>query len=271
MPQQSQKQSALKLRIYHLVEKGSNGSKFNLIFDYAIMTLICLNIIAMILESEATFYSSNHKALYFFEAISIVIFSIEYLLRIYVADLTYKGIGRKKAVLKFMTSTYGIIDLLAIVPFLIPFLITIDLRFLRILRLTRLLRILKIDRYTRSFNIISSIMKEKKSELAVTGILAFLTLFIASFLMYEVEGSAQPEAFPNIFASFWWATATLTTVGYGDVYPVTGTGKFISGIIAVLGIGLIALPTGIIGAGFIEKIQKKRDLTCPHCGKTIVK
>lgn len=267
----TQNHSLLKHKIYHLVEKGANGSKFNLIFDYAIMLLICSNVVAMILESEVVFYNSNQTALYIFEAISIVIFSIEYLLRIYVADLTHKGLSRKKARLRFIFSTYGIIDLLSIVPFFIPFIITLDLRFLRILRLTRLLRILKIDRYTRSFNIIIEILKERKSELAVTGILAFLTLFIASFLMYEIEGTVQPEAFPNIFASFWWATATLTTVGYGDVYPVTGTGKFISGIIALLGIGLIALPTGIIGAGFIEKIQKKRDQTCPHCGKTIVK
>lgn len=271
MPQQNQKHSILKVKIYNLVEKGSHGSKKNIYFDYTIMVLILLNVLAMILESIPEIDQSIHKFLFIFEIFSVIIFSIEYILRIIVADLTHKGNTRIHSIFKFMTSAYGIIDLLAIIPFFIPFLIKVDLRFLRIIRLTRFLRILKIDRYTRSLNIIFSIIKEKKSELAVTGFLALLILFIASFLMYEVEGKAQPEVFPNILASMWWAVATLTTVGYGDIYPITGIGKIISGVIAILGIGLIALPTGILGAGFIDKIQKNKDQICPHCGKTITK
>lgn len=101
-----------------------------------------------------------------------------------------------------------------------------------------------------------TVIKEKKSELAVTGFLTFLILMIASFLMYHIEGDKQPEAFFNILESFWWAIATLTTVGYGDIYPITGLGKFISGLIAILGIGIVALPAGIIGAGFMAKVEK---------------
>ena len=109
----------------------------------------------------------------------------------------------------------------------------------------RFLRILKINRYNNSLNLIWTVIKEKKTELAITGFVTFLILMIASFLMYYIEGQAQPDKFPNIIASFWWAIATLTTVGYGDVYPITGFGKFVSGLIAVLGIGLVALPTGL--------------------------
>lgn len=167
---------------------------------------------------------------------------------------------------------YRLIDLLAILPFYLPFLIKIDLRFLRILRLMRFFRVLKINRYNNSLNLVVSVIKEKKSDLALTGFVALMVLFVASFLMYYVEGDAQPDKFSNILSCFWWAIATLTTVGYGDVYPITGTGKLISGIIAVLGIGLVALPTGIVSAGFVDKIGKKNIHTgskCPHCGKDI--
>ena len=147
-----------------------------------------------------------------------------------------------------------------------------DLRFLRTLRLTRFLRILKISRYNDSLNMIWIVIKEKKSELAVTGFVAFLILLIASFMMYSIEGDIQPDAFPNVLAAFWWGIATLTTVRYGDVYPVTALGKLISGVIAILGIGIVALPTGLISAGFMSKLENKRNKThrtCPFCGKEI--
>ena len=258
-------------KIYQLVEKGSHGSKINLIFDYAIMSLIILNVIALILETIPEIKESLGLILKQFEIISVMIFSIEYVLRIYVSSLTHPSSSKLKSAFKFIFSFYGLIDLLAITPFYLPFVTKIDLRFLRILRLLRFLRIFKINRYNNSLSLILSVIKEKKSELAMTGFVAFLILFIASFLMYYVEGESQPDKFPNILSCFWWAIATLTTVGYGDVYPITGLGKFLSGIIAVLGIGLVALPTGLVSAGFMDKIGKRNnDLkTCPHCGKKL--
>jgi len=116
--------------------------------------------------------------------------------------------------------------------------------------------------------LIGSVIKESKRELWLTLFISFIVLIMAATMMYYVEGKEQPEAFPNIVATFWWATATLTTVGYGDIYPVTNIGKVLSGVIAILGIGLIALPTGIISAGFLEKIRKQKK-KCPHCGKDV--
>ncbi len=151
--------------------------------------------------------------------------------------------------------------------------IKVDLRFLRILRLTRVLRVLKVNRYNNSLNLIWTVIKEKKSELVVTGFVALLILIFASFIMYNVEGPAQPDAFPNILSAMWWAVATLTSVGYGDIYPITGLGKIISSFIALLGIGLVALPTGLISAGFISKIENNKPDSetkkCPHCGEII--
>jgi voltage-gated potassium channel len=264
------KKDNLKKTIYHLIDRGDHGSKINLYFDYAIMTLILLNVVALVLETIPEVRASIGQYLRLFEVFSVIVFTVEYLLRIYVSDLIYPSSGRIKSRLLFIFSGYGLIDLLAILPFYLPFVIKTDLRFLRILRLMRFLRILKINRYNKSVNLIQSVIKEKSSELSLTGFAALLVLIIASFLMYYAEGNVQPDKFPNILACFWWAIATLTTVGYGDVYPITALGKVLSGTIAVLGIGLVALPTGIIGAGFLEKIGKdKKHKKCPHCGKDI--
>ena len=260
-------------KIYHLVEKGSFGSKINLLFDYFIIVLIIFNVVAIALDTLTGLPTEFQKFLKIFEIVSIVIFTIEYLMRLYVSDITHPAKNRISSALKFMASPFGIIDLLAILPFYIPFIIKVDLRFLRILRLIRFFRVFKISRYNSTLKLINSVLKEKKAEIGMTFFIAFLFLLVSGFIMYSLENPVQPDKFPNFFASLWWAVATLTTVGYGDVYPITTLGKFISSIIAIMGIGLIALPTGIISAGFIEKInqnkvEKKKD-TCPHCGKEI--
>ena len=263
-----------KKSLYRLVEKGSHGKKVNLIFDYVIMSLIVLSIISIILESIKEINSDFKILLEWFDIFSVIVFSIEYFIRLYISDLTHPGNNKFKSILKFVFSINGLIDLFSVLPFYLPLLIKIDLRFLRTLRLIRFLRILKINRYTKSLNLIWSVFKDKKSELAVTGFVTLLLLVFASFIMYNVEGDVQPEAFPNILASFWWAIATLTTVGYGDVYPITGLGKFLSGIIALMGIGIVALPTGIIGAGFMDRLKSERieeEHKCMHCGKKIKK
>jgi voltage-gated potassium channel len=173
----------------------------------------------------------------------------------------------------------ALIDLAAILPFYLPMFVIIDLRFLRILRLTRLLRILKINRYTESLDMIKVVLYQKKEELSVTMFITFLLLLLSSSIMYYVETDVQPDAFPNIIAAFWWGVATLTTVGYGDVYPITVIGKILSGIIALLGIGLVALPTGIISSGFMDQMsqkrkpkeEKKKKSYCPYCGEKLKK
>ncbi len=261
----------LKDTIYDLIRRGDHISKANRIFNHSIMILIVLNVIAMILETIPDI--NAHFAIPFkiFEIFSVIVFTIEYFMRIYVSDLTHPAETRFRSAMKFILSFYGLVDLTAILPFYLPFLIKVDLRFIRILRVMRFLRILKINRYVNSINLIWTVVKEKKSELAMTGFVTFLILLIASFLMYFIEGPVQPDKFPNVLASFWWAIETLTTVGYGDSYPITGFGKFVGGLIAIMGIGLVALPTGLVSAGFMDKIgKKKHDIKrCPYCGREI--
>ncbi len=261
----------MKHKVYNLIEKGAHGSRVNRFFDYFIMSLILLNLAAIVLETVPQIKQPFYWYFKSFEIFSVIIFSVEYLMRIYISDLTHPSTSKTKSVFKFIFSAYGLIDLAAILPFYLPFIIKLDLRFLRILRLMRFFRILKLNRYNNSLNLIWTVMKEKKEELTITVTLTSIILVIASILMFYIEGDVQPNKFPNVFACLWWAIATLTTVGYGDVYPVTSFGKVVSGIIALMGIGLVALPTGLISAGFMEKVNKKHhDHTkCPHCGKEL--
>jgi voltage-gated potassium channel len=259
----------MKKKIYQLINK-------NQIFIKFIYGLIILNVITLILESFKELSISFSDYFYYFEVFSVIIFSIEYLLRLWTSDLdkTLKGNSLRKR-LKFAFSTLGLIDLIAILPFYLPLIFPFDLRILRILRLFRLLRIFKLGRYSKSLNTITSVLKNTKSELAITGFVAFILLVLSSTIMYYFENEVQPEKFASIGHSFWWAVATLTTVGYGDVFPITAMGKIMSGIIALIGIGFIALPTGIISSAFIERIQEQKKekniCKCPNCGTELTK
>lgn len=232
--------------------------------------LIVINVIALILESYQEINAEFGIFFQAFEIFSVLVFTIEYFLRIYTADLDADSSW--KARWQFIKSPLGIIDLIAILPFYLPRIFTFDLRIVRILRLFRLLRVFKLGRYSKSLKTITSVLKDTKSELSITIFVTFILLVFSSTLMYFLENEAQPEQFASIGHAFWWAIATLTTVGYGDVYPITAFGKILSGIIALIGIGFVALPTGIISSAFMEKLQKEKEkekekkCQCPNCG-----
>ena len=271
------KYDSFKKKISDILDQSSTQSKLSIIFDYFIVTLILLNVFAIILESFEGLHKTYNAYFINFEIFSVTVFTIEYILRIWTAEFNYHSKNIFISKFKFLSSPIGIIDLLSVIPFYLPMLISIDLRFLRILRLTRLLRVLKLTRYSNALKLIGKIIKDKKDELIATLFLTIILLLVAATLMFYIEHEAQPDAFPNIFASFWWAIATLTTIGYGDIYPITNIGRLLSGIIAILGIGLIALPTGIISSSFMEELSVKSKNNaedeipcfCPHCGKRI--
>ncbi|MEL6638675.1 MAG: ion transporter [Bacteroidota bacterium] len=270
-----------KQRIFELID--ANRAKENSWaqwIDFLIMSLIVLSVLGIILESFAGVQQQLGGVLRGFEIFTILVFTLEYLLRIWTADLKFPHLSPHLARIKFVTSTIGLIDLIAILPFYLPFFLKFDLRFIRLLRIVRLLRIFKLNRYTSALNMVARVFYEKRIELGITFMVTCILLLLSSALMYNLENESQPEAFPNIIATFWWAIATLTTVGYGDVYPITGMGKFMGGIIALLGVGLVALPTGIISAGFIEKVEGKESPDrgpesseqvryCPYCGERL--
>ena len=265
----------MKKRIFEIINSPDEPSKASRIFDIFIIILILINV-ATVIADTFTLPDWLKNVLWWIEVISVVIFTAEYFLRIYTSDFIYPKLSHFRARLKYIRSFMAVIDLLAILPFYIPYIIPIDLRVLRMLRMIRLMRIFKINRYTTALSTIANVFKRKKHELLSSIVVVSILIIIAAVLMYNIENEAQPEAFDNAFAALWWAVATLTTVGYGDVYPMTAVGKILSAVIALLGIGLVAVPTGIISSGFVESMEenKKREehdekCFCPYCGKKI--
>lgn len=264
-------------RIFNVIDTDQeNPPLAAIIFETGITILIILSIIAIVAESfinnryEGNLVDlvrrvdQNQEIEYYFsvfENITLVIFTTEYFLRILTADFKYRNEKNFfRAAWKFMSSSGGIIDFVAISPFVFQ-LARVDFRFLRALKISRLLRVLKLSSLTRSIVIVGDVFIEKRYELGITLFVTFVLLLVSATLMWYVEGDVQPEAFPNIIATFWWAIATLTTVGYGDVYPITAWGKLLSGIIAILGIGIVALPAGILSSAFIIRLERDPNFT----------
>lgn len=274
----------LKSRVFSIIDSEKHPNRYSEAFDSAITFLILLSIFGIILESYESIATAYKREFYIFEIFTIIVFSLEYLLRLWTANLKYPQLSPIKARLKFIGSWMAIVDLVAILPFFIPLLFAnVDFRFIRILRIFRLLRVLKLYRYSKSLQLVIDVCIEKRHSLGVTLFVTIVLLLISSTLMYYLEHEVQPESFPDILSSFWWAIATLTTVGYGDVYPITAAGKLVSGLIAILGIILVALPTGILSAAFMEKLDDDEATTkankvntpenfkyCPYCGKPLV-
>ncbi len=286
--------SKFKIFIKELIEPQETSTKKGIFFNHFISTLIILTVVLMVFETVDDVYQMYKQEFFMFETFVIAVFTIEYLLRIYISDITHPSENRIKSALKYIFSGYGFIDIISILPYFLPF-TGLVLRVVRCLRLFRFLRLFKIGRYNNSLNLIFKVIKNKLPDLGITCFAILMLMLIASFLMFYAEHDAQPESFSSVLECFWWSIVTLTTVGYGDVYPITLVGKILGGSIALLGIGMVALPTGIISSGFLDEIEKrnkeeerkkqqkqekkqekednkstKLTFTCPCCGKTFV-
>jgi voltage-gated potassium channel len=263
------KMKRIRSKIYEFLDASVIETKLERNLNIFLMGLIFFNVLAVILETEEALYLRYKNYFHWFDVVSVAIFSLEYLLRLWSWTENEKFWRPILGRIKYALTPMAIIDLLAILPFYIPMFISIDLRFLRALRLFRLFRLLKVSRYVKSLRTIKNVFIEKKEELMITVFSVLILLVFSSSLMYFVEREAQPDKFTSIPAAMWWGMATLTTIGYGDMYPITTLGRFLGGVIAFLGIGLFALPAGILASGFASEIQKKnqKEIKCPHCGK----
>jgi len=258
----------IKKRVYYLLEPGDDSGRG---IDAFIIGLILLNIISLVLETVESVYSQAPGLFELFEDVSLVIFAAEYLFRLWscstLPQFSRPILGR----LRYSSTPMALIDLIAILPLFLP-MIGADLRIMRAIRLVRLLRILKLTRYSSAMRLLGRVVVASRNELTSIFLVLVLLLLIAASLMYFAESKVQPDKFSSIPATMWWGIATLTTVGYGDHYPVTGLGQFIASFIAILGIGMFALPTGILGAKFVEELKKDKEGSasqCPHCGKAL--
>lgn len=257
-------------RAYHLLTPNAGGP-LGFYVDWAIMGLIAVNVVAVMLQTVDPVGEQYADLFYAFEVVSVAIFTVEYLGRVWsaVEDAEYQGpvTGR----LRFASKPLLLVDLIAILPFYLTGLgVASDLRFIRALRLIRLLRLLKLARYSESMRAFADVLERKKPDLVISLFANLILLVVASSIMYHVENHAQPDAFGSIPETMWWGIATLTTVGYGDVTPITPLGKALGAVTAILGIGLFALPASILASGFIEQADEERSgRYCPHCGEKL--
>lgn len=259
----------MRRRVWEIVEDARPGDVASRRFELFILALIALNVAAVVLESVRSVEERFGAAFAVFEACSVLVFVGEYAARLWscVEDPHSRGAVRER--LHFTLRPLSLVDLMAIAPFLAT-MGTADMRVLRALRLLRLVRLLKLGRYLAALTVLQRVVYAKRAELLMSSALTSVLLIVASSIMYFAECEAQPDKFSSIPASMWWAVSTLTTVGYGDVYPVTVLGRVAGGFLALLGIGLFALPTAILGSGLVEAVQSARSPPgCPHCGKPL--
>ena len=261
--------SRIQRRVHVLLEVGEEGDRISRAPDFFIIGLIIVNTVAEILETVKPIYELSPAFFITLEVVSMVIFTVEYLLRMWActADSRYSHpvYGR----LRFAFTPLLLIDLLALLPFYLPFLGLGDLRFLRTLRL--LAWAARLGRYFEGIRTLGKVLQSQAYELLTVVLVLAVMLVLASAVMYYAENAAQPDAFGSIPEAMWWSVITLTTVGYGDVSPVTPLGKVMAGVIAVMGIGMFALPAGILGSGFLAEIQRRNRAgqVCPHCGEPL--
>ena len=279
----------IKEKAADLLVKDDGDSKASLIVDWAIIIMIFLSILAIILESFANLAIRYRTFFRNFETFTVIFFSVEYAARIWTADVMFPNARFPR--LRYLFSFMALMDLLAILPWYLPF-FSADLRFLRVVRMVRLFRlarVAKLGRHMSALQSIKRVIRLSATRLVAAVALCLVVMLLSAIVIYTVESTVQPEQFPNVLASLWWAVMTLTTVGYGDVYPVTAIVRLFAGVISLVGIGIIAIPTGIIAAGFstvmpkeekeeIEEIEKEivaegseeTSLTyCPYCGKKL--
>ena len=237
-----------KQRIFEIIQIGNRGDGVSRFFDYFISAVIILNIVILFMETFDVF-APYHMLLRVVEGVTIVIFIIEYILRIWTADLLFPKYSRPKAIFRFVISLDGIIALLTILPF---FFLTGFIA-LRILRVIRIFRLFKINATYDSFSVIVTVFRKKKNQIVSSVIIIVILILVSSLCMYSAEHDAQPGVFQNAFSGVWWSLSTIFTVGYGDIYPITVLGRAMTVVITFLGVGAVAIPTGIISAGFVEQ------------------
>lgn len=246
----------MKEKIFNIIQIGDKSNKISRAFDIFITIIIVDNIIVTFLETfdQLSSFSGLFKIV---EIVTVFVFCVEYILRIWTANYLYPEVTAGHARFKFLISFDGIVDLLTIIPafFLSGFVI------FRMLRVARIFHLFRLNAKYDSFNVITTVLYEKRNQIISSVFIVLILMLASSLCMYSVEHEAQPAVFRNAFSGIWWSMSTLLTVGYGDIYPITALGRIMAICIAYLGVGAVAIPTGIISAGFVEQYQRKSSIS----------
>lgn len=259
---------SIRKRVYDILDPDHHQGLLSKTANWVIYSLIFLNVLMIVLESVPTVCRHCATVFWCFEVVTVLVFSVEYLLRLWCCVELTKYASPLRGRLKYATSFLAMIDLLAVLPFYLP-VFTSDMLFLRATRFFRLFRVAKLGRYSSAFRVLYHVVNAKRSELLVSMFILFILTVLSAIGMYYAEHEAQPQVFHDIPAAMFWAVATLTNMGHPD--PITPWGKLVASLVFVLGLGMLALPTGVLGAGFVEEFQSRhrQPVRCPHCGKEI--
>ena len=245
-----------RYRVYEVVEVRTGFNRAGRIYDSIYMFFIILNLAVSILYTYETYRIKYGSLLIAVEQVTVASFCIDYLLRLWTAKYSYPELKPARAALKYVASFTGIVDMLSFLPYYLPFFFPSGAVAFRMLRIMRVFRLFRINSYYDSFRLISDVIRGKKQQLFSSVFIILILMLASSLCMYSLEHEAQPEIFENAFSGIWWAASTLLTVGYGDIYPITPLGKLFGIFITFLGVGMVAIPTGIISAGFVDQYSR---------------
>jgi len=247
-------------RLFEIIEVGNDLDWISRGYDYAYVFTVLLNLTASILYTFADIREKYGTELFLVEIITAVFFAAEYILRVFTSRFLYPELTEKHALRKYVFSFAGIVDLLSFLPYFLPVFFPAGTVAFRMLRIVRIFRLFKINAYYDSLHVIAEVINGRRQQLMSSVFIILILMLASSLCMYSLEHEAQPEVFSNAFSGIWWATSTLLTVGYGDIYPITTWGKIFGIFISFLGVGMVAIPTGIISAGFVSQYSsiKKR-------------
>ncbi len=252
----SKRKDHIRYRLYEILEVRTSVDRAARIYDFIYFITILLNLTVSIMYTYEKYRLRYGETLLLAEQITVGIFCIDYILRLYTAKYMYPESNQPRAIRKYILSFTGITDLLSFLPYYLPFFFPSGAVAFRMLRIMRVFRLFRINAYYDSFRLITEVLNSKRQQL-FSSVFTILILMLASSLcMYSLEHEAQPDVFTNAFSGIWWATSTLLTVGYGDIYPITTLGKLFGIFITFLGVGMVAIPTGIISAGFVDQYSR---------------
>ena len=254
-------QSTKRKRVFEIIEIGAPDDRVSRYYDIFNMLSIVVNLTVGILYTFEEVRSDFGNLLLTIEAITVAFFAVDYALRLWTARFLYPKQTHGKALWAYVISFKGVVDLLSFLPYYLPIFFPSGMAAFRMFRVMRFFRLFRINAYYDSFNVIAEVIDSKRQQL-ISSVFIILILMVASSLcMYSLEHEAQPDVFVNAFSGIWWSVSTLLTIGYGDIYPVTSVGKLFSIIITFLGVGMVAIPTGIISAGFVDQYSRIKNLS----------
>ena len=248
-------------RVSEIIEVGTADDFVSRAYDFTGTAIVIINLIVTVMYTFNRMEAEYGPLLLTIEGCTVAFFAMDYCLRVWTAQFIQPGMPERRAVWKYMTSFTGVVDLLSWLPYYLPFFFPAGAAVFRILRVVRIFRLFQINAYYDSLNVIGEVINSKRQQLFSSVFIILVLMLASSLCMYSLENEAQPEVFSNAFSGIWWSVSTLLTVGYGDIYPITIPGKIMGIFISFLGVGMVAIPTGIISAGFVDQYSRLKRMS----------